>query len=107
MFLRLSQIIMKCWCQTRDREKNQACGTGGLIIAAETVLFPPLTEGPSSHFYAHTHTEAQTDRHTHTGLAQSLNSNLIKPPQKPKQSGIKANPVCMQNVHVRACAVQM
>lgn len=49
-----------------DKRQGKESGlwNRGLIIAAETVLFPPLTEGPSSHFYAHTHTEAQTDTHT-------------------------------------------
>lgn len=59
---------MKCRCQAGDRGKNQAgVEQRGLIIAAETVLFPPLTEEPSSHFYTHRgrgrEREAQTDAH--------------------------------------------
>lgn len=48
-----------------DKRQGKESGlwNRGLIIAAETVLFPPLTEGPSSHFYAHTQRLRQT--HTH------------------------------------------
>lgn len=51
---------MKHWCQTEYRGKNRACETE-LIIAPETVLFPPLADDPSSHFY----TERLRQTHTH------------------------------------------
>ena len=47
----------------RRRGKELGLWNRGLIIAAETVLFPPLTGKPSSHFYTRTHTEAQADTH--------------------------------------------
>lgn len=86
-------MIMKCWCQRGDKGKNWASGGEGLIIAAETQLFPALTE---NHTSTQTHTKAQRLRQTHAGLAQSLNSNPIEPPQNPKQSGIKASPARVQ-----------
>ena len=55
---------MKRWCQTGDRggKKKSGLWNRGLIIAAETVLFPPLAEDPSSHFY----TQSLRPTHTHT-----------------------------------------
>lgn len=84
----------------RRQGKELSLWNRRLIIAAETVLFPPLTEN----HHISTHTRGQTDTHW---FGKSLNGNLSKPPQKPKQSGIKANPACVQYVRVRACAEQM
>ncbi len=53
-----------------DRRQGKESGLWNrkLIIAAETVLFPPLAEDPSSHFYTHRlrHTRAHTHTRTHT-----------------------------------------
>lgn len=48
-----------------DRRQGKESGlwNRGLLIAAETVLFPPLAEETSSHFCTHTHTHELRQTH--------------------------------------------
>ena len=56
---------MKRWCQTGD-EEGERIRNRELIIEGETVLFPPLAEEPSSHFFFFFSFYTQRLRHTHT-----------------------------------------